>query len=529
MAKRQLRDFNGDGRSDILWRGSDGSVAQWQMAGGAGYLGYAVQANLGNDWQVVDSRGDYNGDGKSDILWMNDPARTWGPGSPYWEQRQNPLYATWEMLGGSRFLGQEIGYMDRGQGNGISRLNYHLIEGHGDFNGDGRSDLAWQHANNGAFATAEMLGGSSHVTYKIDEDQPRAQWSVISIGGDYNNDGRADVLNRHDDGTVRLWEMQGGGQKALRSLQEVVPLDWTILSGDSDLTGDGRSDLLWRHTDGTIALWEMQGGNAFVGRTLQSQVGADWRILDARGDYNGDGLADLLWRSTDGAIATWELGLGGTFTGRVVGQAPGALADGHADFNGDGKSDLLFMSANGTVTTWEMAGGAAYTAYELGVIAPASWHLTDSAEPGGILNGQGLTHGTLGADYIVMPKIHTTDGVIGDAGRDTFVFDRWSSEGDVITDFEVGPLGDILDLRWMYAVAPRTGFLEDSPGNEWNPPHDGTAFSAGWVRFVPSGNDTIVQIDPNGGSNHGGGDVFYTLVTLTNAVLTQGDTLNYLI
>ena len=60
-------DFNGDGRSDILWRKSTGANAIWRSANSA--TPQAVTA-VSTSWRVVGS-GDYNGDGRADILWRN--------------------------------------------------------------------------------------------------------------------------------------------------------------------------------------------------------------------------------------------------------------------------------------------------------------------------------------------------------------------------------------------------------------------------------------------------------------------------
>ena len=72
LADGHVHDFNGNGKSDILWQGSDGTPAIWLMDGmNAVTAGAAGSFNPGPSWHVKES-GDFNGDGKSDILWQND-------------------------------------------------------------------------------------------------------------------------------------------------------------------------------------------------------------------------------------------------------------------------------------------------------------------------------------------------------------------------------------------------------------------------------------------------------------------------
>ncbi len=64
-------DFNGDGKSDILWRNSAiGRNSIWFMDGGT-LIGsqYLITVSDSN-WEIKGT-GDFNGDGKSDILWRN--------------------------------------------------------------------------------------------------------------------------------------------------------------------------------------------------------------------------------------------------------------------------------------------------------------------------------------------------------------------------------------------------------------------------------------------------------------------------
>jgi hypothetical protein len=46
-----VRDFNGDGRTDILWRQTSGVVAMWLMDG-LSLIGSGVVGSAGSDWQI---------------------------------------------------------------------------------------------------------------------------------------------------------------------------------------------------------------------------------------------------------------------------------------------------------------------------------------------------------------------------------------------------------------------------------------------------------------------------------------------
>ncbi len=80
----------------------------------------------------------------------------------------------------------------------------------------------------------------------------------------------------------------------------------------------------------------------------------------------------------------------------------------------------------------------------------------------------------------------------------------------VITGFVKGANSDVLNLQSLLTSV--------------NAPHDATAFSNGFVRFLASGADTVVQIDADGGGND-----YLTAVTLTGVNLTQSDTASYIL
>ena len=70
-------DFDGNGLSDIAWRDTSGNVVVWSMNGGkvlpAPLTG--TVSSVPTNWQIVGQR-DFNGDGKADLLWRDNLGNT---------------------------------------------------------------------------------------------------------------------------------------------------------------------------------------------------------------------------------------------------------------------------------------------------------------------------------------------------------------------------------------------------------------------------------------------------------------------
>ena len=65
---RGIGDFDGDGKSDILWsNGTTRANAIWKSASSTTTQ---TISGVAKDWFVA-GVGDFNGDGKADILWRN--------------------------------------------------------------------------------------------------------------------------------------------------------------------------------------------------------------------------------------------------------------------------------------------------------------------------------------------------------------------------------------------------------------------------------------------------------------------------
>jgi Fibronectin type III domain len=92
-----------------------------------------------------------------------------------------------------------------------------------------------------------------------------------------------------------------------------------VVQGLGDFNGDGKSDILWRNSaTGVVTMWLMNGGtvlSAPAGKT----VGLDWAVQEIW-DFSGDRKADILWRNgKTGVLSVWLMN-GGTVQSSGGGQ-----------------------------------------------------------------------------------------------------------------------------------------------------------------------------------------------------------------
>ncbi len=219
----------------------------------------------------------------------------------------------------------------------------------GDFNGDGRGDLLFRRSSDGFVLAWLMNGGSIAASAGY---APGAGLAVAGVA-DVNGDGVDDLILQGAGGAVQVWILNRGGSVVV-AVPFVLAPDWNY-AGKGDLNGDGTDDLVWQKADGTTAVWFMNGTS--IAGSATYAVGAEW-TLRAVGDLNGDGKADLVWRRTDGTVVFWFMN-GATITGSAgYPQSTAWDVAGTADFNGDGKADIVWRNTNGAVAIWLMNGGA---------------------------------------------------------------------------------------------------------------------------------------------------------------------------
>ncbi|EYT80157.1 hypothetical protein CF54_27090 [Streptomyces sp. Tu 6176] len=214
---------------------------------------------------------------------------------------------------------------------------------------------------------------------------------AVSRFGDLDNDGRADLLERADDG--RLWFLPGTVNADGSTRGRLVGGGWnsmTQLVRHGDHNGDGKEDLYARDKSGTLWFYPGRGDGAFGTRV---RVGGGWnsmREISAAGDLTGDGRRDLLARDTAGKLWLYPGNGKGIFGARRLSGTGGwnsmkqLAAPG--DMTGDGKADLL--ARDGARTLWLYPGngkGAFGTRKKL----PYSWPADEPVIATGDVDGDG--------------------------------------------------------------------------------------------------------------------------------------------
>ena len=128
--------------------------------------------------------------------------------------------------------------------------------------------------------------------------------AVPRVTGDFNGDGRADILWENLlTGERLLWLQNGATVLSSVSLGVVAPA-WTKV-GIGDFNGDGKTDILWENTALNVRGFWLMNGTSFGSWVQLVSVVPGWRAIGT-GDFNGDGKPDILWENTAlGARGLW--------------------------------------------------------------------------------------------------------------------------------------------------------------------------------------------------------------------------------
>ncbi len=358
-----LADVNGDHKLDVVLAPDNGKIGV--MAGdGHGHFAPAQYFASGSQFQVRGVRvRDFTGDGKPDIA-----ALTGGGVSLL------------DNLGSGRFASPS----QYTAGSGPVALAA------GDFNGDGKVDLAVADADSQDIALLFGAPGGFKAPVASDAGLEVDLVGALIAAGDFNGDGKPDVVTAgYDTGTLGVLLGNGDGTFRTTSIDLGFGTDLQAVAA-GDVNGDGKTDIVL--VNGAI-------GFAHVGVMLGNGNGTfgalhtfGFSSLDlyslVLGDFTGDGRLEVAVSTDSNKIFLLRVAADGTLSrgqtltfNRPADSVTTLLA---ADLNGDGRTDLL--AVNGKTVSVFLGGAAG-----LSGPTPVSFSAGVSSVVAGDFNGDGQT------------------------------------------------------------------------------------------------------------------------------------------
>lgn len=242
--------------------------------------------------------------------------------------------------------------------------------GQGDFDGDGKADLAVFQGSNSQWLAQLSAGGALNRRF----GSPR--WGTLPIPADYDGDGKLDLAVFRPADARWMVSLSGGG-----SINKVFGRrNLADLPVPADYDGDGKAELaVFRVAEGRW-LSLLSGGGILNVRNATGTLSQ----VPVPADYDGDGKADLaLFQPANGAWIIPDSSGGGSRT-VTFGSPRWRHVPVPADYDGDGKADLA-------------------------VFAPADARWLVSLSGGGTINrtfgGRSLTHVPLYAPIAAMRRL----------------------------------------------------------------------------------------------------------------------------
>jgi hypothetical protein len=236
----------------------------------------------------------------------------------------------------------------------------------GDFNGDDRADVASvQRGGSGAVSVALSDGSRFGVSQKWHEGS--SVGNKVPVVGDFNGDGKDDVATfQRDNGHVFVALSTGS------AFGESKPWHTFFAFGGElpvagDFNGDGKDDIATFHRGTTGLVYVALSSGSGFGDSQKwhgfFSIGAE---VPAIGDFDGDGRDDVVtFQQGVTSRANVTLSTGSSFGAgyatwnerfSLKGEVPGV-----ADFDGDGRDDVVTFQRGDTADVWvARSNGAAF-------------------------------------------------------------------------------------------------------------------------------------------------------------------------
>ena len=320
-----IGDFNNDGIPDVAVVGSNPVTGQLNIMA---YLGKgngtfsAPLVSTAYDYPEYIFVGDVNGDGKLDLLVGSGDDDGYGSTDVYFGNGDGTFTWTTGMAG--------------------------AVEAVGDWNGDGKLDVVVAYYDEDLSYSAVFLGdGTGNFPTQSQYEIGYYGDAVLGMAavGDFNGDGKLDLA--FPGVGVALGNGDGTFQNPIYYSNSYFG-DWLVTA---DIYGDGKLDLI---TSGLAVL--LGNGDGTFTSAGGVNLGNPYSNL-VIGDFNGDGKLDVAtWSSSySNQAVTILLGNGDATFGTPISiplqksYPNGFESLGLGDFNGDGKLDLVLAGSTNTL------------------------------------------------------------------------------------------------------------------------------------------------------------------------------------
>lgn len=365
-----VADFNGDGKADILEQGTGTLVVL--LGNGDGTFQAPISTPSGATLTAV-AAVDLNGDGKADVVGVYNSSLlvyigkgdgTFATGVSY---NLGAISAASSVLSvadfngdgnidiavsvaGNNVTGQEIVLLGNGDGTfqaaktsaGIYYPQYVAV---GDFNGDGKLDLAISSNCDGGCPSdgAYILQGNGDGTFQTPTLAFSGTGSVAA--GDFNGDGKFDL--GFYTGAVQIY--LGNGDGTFTNTSNYIPNVFAYTSNFALVTADFNSDNKLDIAAGN-GIFLGNGNGTFQGIQIGAVPGNP--VAAVTGDFDKNGTVDVAAISPDSLYVLSNNGGGElTLTHTYTLQEPG-IGVVTADFNADGNLDLAVLGIDSTDESW---------------------------------------------------------------------------------------------------------------------------------------------------------------------------------
>ncbi|MCG8927781.1 FG-GAP-like repeat-containing protein [Lentzea sp. CC55] len=228
----------------------------------------------------------------------------------------------------------------------------------GDFNGDGKDDIATFTQGNTGDVFVALSNGSAFAGTAVKWHDWFAVGGEVPVAGDFNGDGKDDIatFTRGEAGDVFVALSTGSGFAGTTvKWHDRFGLHGEVVDA-GDFDGDGKDDIVtFTRGDAGDVFVSFSDGTKFVQDGWKWHENFAFRTeIPEVGDFNGDGKADIATFTRGGASDVYIAASNGTaFVGDALKWhdrfALGTEVPRTGDFNGDKKADIATFVLGGTV------------------------------------------------------------------------------------------------------------------------------------------------------------------------------------